>query len=149
MTEFEGYKSPRHARYGFLSIDWHPEGVHDLFETYREDFRGTVDDTFVEEDFWIVGDQTGNVSLYQLGELVSDEETDIDVAIAEMELEAEGVEGSIRYEGHLPGEGAGRIKASFEVSDPQLEEDVRRYVEGNFNSFIGLDTGYNPVQALK
>jgi hypothetical protein len=63
-----------------------------------------------------------------------------------MDLNAEGVEREIRYEGHLPGECAGRIKASFEVSDPELEEDVRRYVEDNFNSYVGLDMGYNPLR---
>lgn len=146
MTEFEGYKSPRHVSYSFLSNDWYPEGLKELFENYREEFRETVEEPSIEEDFWVVGDVNSRVDLHRLGELISDETTEIDVALADMELEAKDVNGTIRYEGYLPGEGAGRIRASFEVSDPELEEEVRKYVEDNFDSFLGLDTGYNPLR---
>ncbi len=144
MTEFKGYRSPRRPEFLFLSRDWRPHEIYENFRRYEEEFEELVGETEVEEDFYIVGERNGRIGFDEFQDLAY--AGDIDVAIADMELEAEEVNGKIHYEGRLPGEGAGRIKASFEVTDPELEEDVRRYVEDNFNSFLGLDTGYNPLR---
>lgn len=149
MTEFSGYKAPRRPEMLFLTNDWYPHEIYENFREYEEDFRETVDSNVnVDERFLVVGETNGALDFDEFQEYAYSGE--IDVAIADMELEGEDVEGSIRYEGHLPGEGAGRIKASFEVEgDPELKEDVDQYVSRHFNSFLGMDLGYNPLRSLR
>lgn len=143
MTEISGYKAPRRPEFLFLSNDWHPHEIYENFQEYAQDFGEIVDDPEIDESFYIVGEVNGRLDFDDFEELAY--AGDIDVAIADMELKAEGVRGNIRYEGHLPGEGAGRIKASFEVEDPELEEETEEYVSRHFDSFLGIDTGYNPL----
>ncbi|MFB6175240.1 MAG: hypothetical protein ABEJ87_04655 [Candidatus Nanohalobium sp.] len=147
MTEFSGYRSPRRPEFLFLSNDWRSHEIYESFHRYEQDFLEIVDDATVNEDFYVVGERNGRIGFDEFQGLAY--AGDIDVAIADMELEAEGINGEIRYETHLPGEGAARIKASFEVNDPELEREVEEYVSKHFDSFLGLDTGYNPVQALR
>lgn len=147
MTEISGYKAPRRPEFLFLSNDWHPHEIYENFRQYEQDFHEIFEDADVDEDFYVVGERNGRLDFEEFQGLAY--AGDIDVAIADMDLEAQGVEGSIRYEGHLPGEGAGRIKASFEVDDPELEQEVEDYVSRHFDSFLGLDIGYNPVRSIR
>lgn len=148
MTEFSGYRSPRRPEYLFLSNDWSSRELYENFSKYREDFEETTDrDVDIDESFWTVGRRNTVMDLQEFGKHIYDR--DFNVPLAEMELEAEGVEGNIRYEGHLPGEGAARIEASFEVEDPALEEEVEEYVSRHFNSFLGMDLGFNPVRSIR
>lgn len=151
MTEFKGYRSPRRPEYFFLSKDWSPRELHDNFKQYREDFEDTIAnldrEVNVDESFWTVGHRDTVMDLEELQKYSY--AGNIDVALGEMQIEAEGVEGEIRYETHLPGEGAARIQAFFNVDDPELEEEVENYVSRHFNSFLGMDLGFNPVRSIR
>jgi len=144
MTEFKGYKAPRRPEFLFLSNDWHPHEIYESFREYDQDFRDTVEDPEIDENFYVAGETNGRLDFDKFREMAY--AGDIDVALADMELETEGVSGKIRYESHLPGEGPGRIKASFQVENPELEEEIEKYVSRHFNSFLGIDTGYNPLR---
>lgn len=147
MTEISGYKAPRRPEFLFLSKDWHPQEVYSNFRDYEQDFREIVEDAEVDESFFVHGEKKGNVGFDEFRDLAY--AGDITLAIANMELEGEGVEGEISYRTALRGEGAGRIEASFDVEDPELEEEIDDYVSQHFDSFLGLDTGYNPVQSVR
>lgn len=146
MTEISGYKAPRRPEFLFLSNDWHPQEVYQNFREYEQDFRDIVGDAEIDENFYVHGEKDGRVGFEEFRDLAY--AGDATVALADMELEAKDVEGKIRYERALPGEGAGRIEASFEVEDPELEQEIEEYVSRHFDSFLGLDIGYNPVRSL-
>lgn len=147
MTEVSGYKASRRPGLLFLSNDWRPQEIYTNFRDYEQDFRDIVQDAEVDEDFYIHGEKSGRVNFEEFRELAY--AGDITLAIADMELEGEHVDGNIRYETSLPGEGSAKINASFEVEDPELEEEINNYVSKHFDSFLGLDVGYNPVNSLR
>lgn len=147
MTVISGYKAPRRPEYLFLSTDWRPQEIYENFRTYEQEFRDIIEGVEVDEEFYVVGEQDGRVNFDEFQELAY--AGDIEVSIVEIDIEGEEVEGNIRYETGLPMEDAGRIEASFEVSDPELEEEIEEYVSEHFDSFLGLDLGYNPVRSLK
>lgn len=147
MTDISGYKAPRRPGFLFLSKDWHPQQIYNNFREYEQDFRDIVEDADVDENFYVHGEKEGRIGFEEFRDLAY--AGDITLALASMELEGEDVEGEINYERALPSEGAGRIEASFEVEDPELEEDIEDYVSRHFDSFLGLDLGYNPVRSLR
>lgn len=146
MTEISGYKASRRPEFFFLSTDWSPQEIYRNFREYEQDFKEIMENPVIEEDFYIHGEKNGRVDLEMFQELSY--AGDITLALADMKLEAENVEGEINYESALPGEGPGRIEASFEVEDPELEEEIEEYVSKHFDSFLGLDIGYNPLRKI-
>jgi hypothetical protein len=146
MTEISGYKASRRPEFLFLSNDWRPQEVYSNFREYEQDFRDIVEDAEVDENFYVNGEKDGRVGFEEFQQLAY--AGDITLALADMTLEGEDIEGEIRYKSYLPGEGAGWIEASFEVEDPELEEDIEDYVSRHFDSFLGLDIGYNPARSL-
>jgi len=144
MTEFTGYKAPRRPELFFLSKDWRPQEIYENFREYEQDFRDIVEDAEIDEDFYVLGEENGRLGFDEFQELAY--AGDITLALADMKLQGENVEGDIHYERALRGEGAGRIEASFEVEDPELEGEIEDYVSRHFDSFLGLDTGYNPLK---
>lgn len=147
MTEISGYKAPRRPGFLFLSKDWHSQEIYNNFREYEQEFKDIVEEVDIDESFYVHGEREGNVDFEEFRELAY--AGDIVLSIANMEIEGEGVEGEINYKKALRGEGAGRIEASFEVDDPELEKDIEDYVSQHFDSFLGLDLGYNPARALR
>jgi len=96
MTEISGYKAPRRPEFLFLSNDWHPHEIYENFREYAQDFEEIVEDPEIDENFYVVGERNGNVGFEEFQSLAY--AGDIDVAIADMDLEAEGISGNIRYE---------------------------------------------------
>ncbi|MFB6115434.1 MAG: hypothetical protein ABEK04_04005 [Candidatus Nanohalobium sp.] len=147
MTEFSGYKAPRRPEYLFLSTDWTAKDIYRSFRDYEEQLSDILENVEIDEEFYVVGEKNGRVGFDELRELAF--AGDIDVSIANMDIRAEGLEGDIEYRGRIRLESPGRIEASFEVSDPELEDEIEEYISEHFDSFLGLDLGYNPVRSLK